>query len=100
MRSHECERGTRVAHALLTLLKKPFAGHGPAPRGMYVVDLQWWGRAVPCRSAFHRAFFSNVTLACRVATSGRRTAVVKTQHRQLTSWPRRLGLEADQGTRC
>jgi hypothetical protein len=61
---------TRVAHALLTLLKKPFAGHGPAPRGMYVVDLQSWGRAVPCRSAFHKAFFSNVTLACRVATYG------------------------------
>jgi hypothetical protein len=36
------------AHSL-TLLKRPFAGHGPAPRGMYVVDLQVveQGRALP-----------------------------------------------------
>jgi hypothetical protein len=40
------------------MLKKSFAGHGPAPQ--QVIDLPLWGGAMRCQKSVRRDFFSSL----------------------------------------
>jgi hypothetical protein len=40
------------------MLKKSFAGHGPAPQKSQLIDLPLWGGAMRCQRSVRRDFFS------------------------------------------
>jgi hypothetical protein len=49
-----------IAHRLKRLLKNSFAGHGPAPQKLQVVDPPLWGGAMRCQKRVMREFFCNL----------------------------------------
>jgi len=42
------------------MLKKSFAGHGPAPQKSPVLDLPMWGGAMRCQRSVKRDFFGSL----------------------------------------
>jgi hypothetical protein len=42
------------------MLKKSFAGHGPAPQKSQVIDLSLWGGATRCQKSVRCDFFSSL----------------------------------------
>jgi hypothetical protein len=42
------------------MLKKSFAGHGPAPQKSQVIGPSLWGGAMRCQKSVRRDFFSDL----------------------------------------
>ena len=48
--------------------EKLFAGHGPAPQKLQVIDPPLWGGAMRCQKSIMREFFSNLWSPCHPAS--------------------------------